>query len=60
MGEDGKRYLFLNDGRRVPLADSGLATAGPVETVYEGWKYPPDWIVEGYTLEGPKITPGRF
>lgn len=55
VGEDGKRYLFLNEGRRVRLTDDGLATDGPVEKVYEGWKYPENWIVEGYTLEGPKI-----
>lgn len=56
VGEDGKRYLFLNEGRRILLADDGLATAGKLETVYTGWKYPADWIVEGYTLEGPKIS----
>lgn len=56
VGEDGKRYLFINEGRRIRLTDDGLATAGPVEQVYAGWKYPPDWVVEGYTLEGPKIS----
>jgi xylan 1,4-beta-xylosidase len=55
VGEDGKRYLFLSGVSRVALTDDGMATAGPVEHVYDGWKYPDDWIVEGYALEGPKL-----
>jgi xylan 1,4-beta-xylosidase len=55
VGEDGKRYLFLSGVSRVALTDDGLATAGSVEHVYDGWKYPDDWIVEGYALEGPKL-----
>lgn len=55
VGEDGKRYLFLSGVSRVRLTDDGLATDGPVEHVYDGWKYPDDWIVEAYALEGPKM-----
>ena len=55
VGEDGRRYLFLNGGHRVRLRDDGLAAAGPVEHVYDGWPIPADWIVEGFALEGPKI-----
>ncbi len=55
VGEDGKRYLFMNDGHRVQLTADGLKAAGPVEKVYEGWKYPEDWVVEGFALEGPKL-----
>ncbi|WP_172191754.1 family 43 glycosylhydrolase [Actinomyces faecalis] len=54
VGEDGQRYLFLNGVDRVRLSDDGLATAGPVEHVYDGWHYPEDWVVEAYSLEGPK------
>ena len=54
-GEDGKRYLFLNGVRRVRLTDDGLATDGPVEQVYDGWRYPDDWVTEAYALEGPKL-----
>jgi hypothetical protein len=36
VGEDGKRYLFLNGGDRVRLTDDGLATDGPVEHVRGG------------------------
>ena len=56
VGEDGKRYLFLNGGDRVRLTDDGLATDGPVEQgVYKAWRYPEDWIVEGFAQEGPKL-----
>jgi xylan 1,4-beta-xylosidase len=55
VGEDGKRYLFLNDGHRVRLTDDGLAADGKVEKVYTGWNYPADWVVEAFALEGPKI-----
>jgi xylan 1,4-beta-xylosidase len=55
VGDDGKRYLFINDGRRVPLTDDGLLRAGRTEKVYGGWQYPNDWVVEGVALEGPKI-----
>ena len=55
VGPDGTRYLFLSAGYRVPLADDGLSVAGPEQKVYDGWKYPEDWIVEGFAQEGPKI-----
>lgn len=56
VGEDGRRYLFLSGGYRVRLSANGLSTDGAVEKVYEGWKYPDDWVTEAYALEGPKIT----
>lgn len=55
VGEDGQRYLFLSAGKRVRLTADGLRTDGPLETVYEGWRYPDDWITEAYALEGPKL-----
>jgi xylan 1,4-beta-xylosidase len=55
VGEDGKRYLFVNGIRRVPLTDDGLAAAGPVEPAYDPWRYPDDWIVENFAPEGPKL-----
>jgi xylan 1,4-beta-xylosidase len=56
VGEDGKRYLFLNGVSRVRLTDDGLAIDGTIEHVYDGWKYPDDWIAEAYALEGPKLV----
>ena len=56
VGEDGKRYLFFNGVRRIALTDDGLSTAGPLEKVYEPWRYPDDWVVEWFAPEGPKIV----
>ncbi|MHA6720646.1 family 43 glycosylhydrolase [Sphingomonas sp. RS6] len=55
VGEDGSRWLFLSGGDRVRLAADGLSLAGPVEHVYDPWRYPDDWVVEGFSPEGPKI-----
>ncbi len=55
QGEDGSCWLFLSGGDRVRLTDDGLALAGSVEHVYDPWRYPEDWIVEGFAPEGPKI-----
>ncbi len=56
VGEDGSRWLFLSGGDRVRLSDDGLSTVGPIEHVYDPWRYPSDWVVEGFSPEGPKIT----
>lgn len=55
VGEDGSRWLFLSGGDRVRLRSDGLATAGEPEHVYDPWRYPDDWVVEGFSPEGPKI-----
>jgi xylan 1,4-beta-xylosidase len=55
VGEDGKRYLFLNAGHRVQISDDGLRRQGEVKKVYDGWPIPDDIITEGFALEGPKI-----
>ena len=56
VGEDGRRYLFVNGGRRVRLKDDGLATDGPLESdAWMPWQYPKDWVVEMFAPEGPKL-----
>ena len=55
VAEDGSRWLFLSGGDRVRLSDDNLSLAGEVEHVYDPWRYPSDWIVEGFSPEGPKI-----
>jgi beta-xylosidase len=55
VDRDGRRYLFMSAGFRVPLDASGLAVAGTEKKVYDGWKYPDDWDVECFAQEGPKI-----
>jgi xylan 1,4-beta-xylosidase len=56
VGEDGKRYLFVSGGQRVELSEDGLAVVGEPAKVYDGWRYPEDWVVESFSLEGPKIV----
>ncbi|MFW5777510.1 MAG: family 43 glycosylhydrolase, partial [Spirochaetota bacterium] len=34
----------------------GLSLTGELETVYAGWRYPDDWRVEGFFVEGPKLV----
>jgi beta-xylosidase len=53
---DGSRWLFLSNGDRVALSADGLSVAGPVEHIYDPWRYPEDWVVETFAPEGPKIT----
>jgi xylan 1,4-beta-xylosidase len=55
VGEDGKRYLFVNGIRKIRLNDDGLATDGELEHAYSPWRYPDDWIVENFAPEGPKL-----
>jgi xylan 1,4-beta-xylosidase len=55
VGEDGKRYLFVNGIRRVRLTDDGLATDGALEPACSPWQYPSDWVVEMFAPEGPKL-----
>lgn len=55
VGEDGKRYLFVNGIRKIRLADDGLATDGALEPAYRPWRYPDDWVTENFAPEGPKL-----
>ena len=58
VGEDGKRYLYVDKGAIAPLSDDGLKVTGPKKTVYEGWQFPKEWKTEGngdMFLEGPKL-----
>jgi xylan 1,4-beta-xylosidase len=55
VGEDGKRYLFVNGIRRIRLTDDGLATEGKLEQAYNPWRYPDDWVTENFAPEGPKL-----
>lgn len=55
VGEDGKRYLFVSEGRMAPLSDDGLSATDTLKEVYNGWDYPKDWITECKCLESPKV-----
>ena len=58
VGRRGRRALPVpvSGGDRVRLTADGLACAGPVEHVYDPWRYPEDWDVESFSPEGPKIV----
>ncbi len=53
--EDGKQYLYTNNGFAIQLTDDGLAAAGENGKVYDGWEFPSDWETEGFWLESPKL-----
>lgn len=55
VGEDGRRYLFVNGIRMIRLTDDGLATDGVLKHAYTPWRYPQDWVVEDFAPEGPKL-----
>jgi beta-xylosidase len=53
---EGKRYLYVSKGMAVELAEDGLSALGPQRTVYTGWDYADDWVVECLCLESPKLV----
>jgi xylan 1,4-beta-xylosidase len=55
VDDKGVRWLFLSGGDRIQLAPDGLSTVGKPEHVYNPWRYPDDWDVEGFSPEGPKV-----
>ncbi len=55
VGKDGKRYLYVDKGYVIRLADDGLSTIGERQSVYEGWQYPQKWETECMCLESPKL-----
>lgn len=54
-GQDGKRYLYFNDGKMAELNADGLSLKEEPKKVYEGWQYPKDWTVECMCAESPKL-----
>jgi beta-xylosidase len=55
VGEDGKRYLYVDKGYVIQLSNDGLSTIGERKLVYNGWDYPKSWETEGKYLESPKL-----
>lgn len=56
VGPDGKRYLHLSGGCAVELSPDGLQVIGKPRRIYAGWPIPPDWAIECFCLESPKLT----
>ncbi len=54
--QEGNRFLFLSEGYMISLSKDGLSTTGELRKVYEGWRYPKEWLTEGFYLESPKLT----
>ncbi|WP_421879075.1 family 43 glycosylhydrolase [Marinoscillum sp.] len=55
VDDDGNRFLFFSSGSYVPLTQDGLAVAGEVKHVYDGWEIPREWSIECFCMEGPKL-----
>lgn len=55
IAEDGKHYLYTNNGYAIQLTDDGLAAIGENKKLYDGWEFPKDWDTEGVWLESPKL-----
>lgn len=55
IDDSGNRYLFLSGGDRVALTANGLGVVDAPMNIYQPWRYPQDWEVEGFSPEGPKI-----
>ena len=56
VGPEGKRHLHLSAGCAVELSPDGLQALGKPQRIYEGWPIPPDWAIECFCLESPKLT----
>lgn len=55
VDSEGNRYLYLSGGYIVQLSCDGLSIIGEPQKIYDGWKFPEEWNVEGFCLESPKI-----
>lgn len=55
VDKDGNRFLYVSEGKVVPLAKDGLSVSGEVTKVYDGWPIPKHWVTEGMYLESPKL-----
>ena len=53
---NGNRYLYVDKGEYIRLAEDGLSTIGAKQKVYEGWAYPQEWDTECMCLESPKLN----
>jgi len=51
----GQRYVMVSGSRLAPLNNQGTKVTGELEKVYDGWPIPPEWNIECFCLEGPKL-----
>ena len=55
VDKDGNRFLYVSEGKVVPLSKDGLSVSGEVTKVYDGWPIPKHWVTEGMYMESPKL-----
>jgi len=53
--EAGNKLLYLSGGMMVRLSADGRKTEGRPAKVYDGWPIPPEWNIECFCLESPKL-----
>ncbi|MGO4731148.1 family 43 glycosylhydrolase [Paenibacillus sp. 2KB_22] len=56
VDQEGNRFLYLSEGYRIQLSRDGWSTVGDLTQEYAGWRYPKEWLTEGFYLESPKLT----
>ena len=49
----GKKYLFVNDGKMAPLNDEGTELTDTLRIVHRGWPIPRHWNGYGYDPQNP-------
>jgi xylan 1,4-beta-xylosidase len=54
---EGRRYLYLDDGKVARLSADGLKVMGPPVKVYDGWDIPSDWNID--LLQGAQYRTRR-
>ncbi len=56
-GRRGRQALPLPLGRAATCRSPTTGSRRPARSkhVYDGWRYPDDWVVESFSQEGPKI-----
>lgn len=53
--DEGRRYLYTNQGKALQLSPNGLKAATAPEKVYEAWPIPERFAIECECLESPKL-----
>src|SRR5271157_3388859 len=55
IGENGRRFLYMDGGRMAELTADGLAVKTPPRKVFDAWPMPATTRMECTCLEGPKL-----
>lgn len=55
VDSQGKRHLLLSSGDLYPLSDDGCRVIGEPVKIYQEWKIPEEWDIEGVSMEGLNV-----